>query len=235
MDQAVTNIEPLVPLSAFLLGIGGSLHCVGMCGGLVVASTNNKTGVVVYQLGRLLGYMVLATIAAIIGTQLNNYSTILGLIGSIALGGFFILWGVQTWRKKPLELKLPHQIQKLISKAWSWSFRLPRTSSIKSFVTGSLSLFLPCGLLWGALFGLILLNRPESLALGIFAFWLGTLPAMLFAPQVVQKILGPLTLNSPILLSLVFIGIGLGTVGWRFFQVLGPSLLGIEASGEMCH
>lgn len=230
------DISPLVPLSAFLLGIGGSLHCVGMCGGLVVASTHNKKGVIIYQLGRLLGYMILGAIAALIGQQLNQYSTTMGLIGSLALGGFFIIWGIQTWRQKPLEIKLPQFLSRSIQKLWQINFRLPTSQSVKSFFTGALSLFLPCGLLYGALFGLIILNRPENLIFGLFAFWLGTLPAMLFAPQVMQKILRPLSFSSPRLLSLFFITLGCVTVLWRFQQVIAPALYGGDPSGgEMCH
>ena len=230
------EISPLVPLSAFLLGIGGSLHCVGMCGGLVMASTHNKKGVFIYQLGRLLGYMILGSIAALIGQQLNHYSTTMGMIGSLAIGGLFIIWGIQTWRQKPLEIKLPKKISQMIQKLWQLNFRLPTSQNIKSFFTGTLSLFLPCGLLYGALFGLIILNRPENLILGLFAFWLGTLPAMLFAPQLMQKILRPLTLSSPRLLSLVFIGLGTVTVLWRFQQIIAPAIFGgAPVGGEMCH
>jgi sulfite exporter TauE/SafE len=66
-----------------------------MCGGLVTACTNNKKGVVLYQLGRLFGYSLLGLFAGTIGNILavQKGSAILTLLPAITLGMMFILWG----------------------------------------------------------------------------------------------------------------------------------------------
>lgn len=228
------NVDPILPIGAFLLGIGGSLHCIGMCGGLVMASSQNFLGVTLYQVGRLLGYLLLALIASLIGHQLTQFGPWVALIGPLFLGGLFIYWGIQTWRERPMEIRTPELIRKFIGKLWAFSFKLKAKGLSRSFFTGALSLFLPCGLLYGVLFGLMILNRPDQLVLGMFIFWLGTLPAMLFAPQAINRLIRPLTQASPKFLSLIFIGLGLGTIVYRMRPLLFP-LVGIDPGGETCH
>lgn len=199
-----------------------------------MATGKGKAHIFSYQVGRLLGYLFVAVIASIIGSKLNQFSSTLGLIAPLSIGGIFIYWGVQTWRQKPVNIRLPKFFKALTQQLWKLGFKLPERTYVKSITMGSLSLFLPCGLLYGVLFGLIVLNRPDTVVLGIFAFWLGTLPAMLFAPHLIQNLLRPLQKSSPKLLSLVFISFGVITVSWRFLKVAAPEM-GVDIGGETCH
>ena len=56
-----------LPWIAFLIGLGGSLHCVSMCGGLVTACAKTKREVAVYQVGRLMGYLLIGLFASVLG------------------------------------------------------------------------------------------------------------------------------------------------------------------------
>ncbi|MFT7283225.1 MAG: sulfite exporter TauE/SafE, partial [Cyclobacteriaceae bacterium] len=61
--------------SGFVIGLLGSLHCVGMCGPLAFAaptmSSKRLTGALVYNAGRTMTYAVLGAIAGILGLGIN--------------------------------------------------------------------------------------------------------------------------------------------------------------------
>ena len=64
-------------LAAFLLGFLGSMHCVGMCGGLVTTLAMSRkniwwSGLMSYQLGRTLTYTFFGLIAGMIGMAINQ-------------------------------------------------------------------------------------------------------------------------------------------------------------------
>ena len=89
-------------LSALALGILSSLHCLGMCGPLVIgilprqASAVKKTWVLVlYHSGRLLIYGILGVLAGLIGQKLfmPNFQQSL----SIALGCIVLLWVITKY------------------------------------------------------------------------------------------------------------------------------------------
>ena len=67
-------------LSGFLLGLLGSLHCLGMCGGLALSSRRRGPGgFAAYQVARLFGYCCLGAICGGFGS-----------IGGLWLGGSLV-------------------------------------------------------------------------------------------------------------------------------------------------
>ena len=89
-------------ISAFVLGIVSSLHCIGMCGPIALAiplNRNSKTeafiGVIEYNFGRILTYTTLGLIVGYIGLGIQLIGFLQGL--SIIAGIFIILY---AWRKK---------------------------------------------------------------------------------------------------------------------------------------
>src|SRR3990170_3937657 len=85
-------------LAAFLVGLVGSLHCIGMCGPIAIAlpvpnSTNLSffTGRVLYNLGRVVTYTFLGAILGFAGSKIalagaqQFVSIILGIIILIAV------------------------------------------------------------------------------------------------------------------------------------------------------
>ena len=84
-------------LSAFLIGLAGSVHCVGMCGPLALAipAAGNSKGYsllfrsIAYQSSRIIGYGVLGLVVGILSqsmqfTGLQPYFSI--------LSGIFLLF-----------------------------------------------------------------------------------------------------------------------------------------------
>ena len=169
---------------AFLLGLGGSLHCVGMCGPIAAIVPGGKGTSLSQKLGKSLSYNVgrIATYAAL--------GAILGLFGKgIFLGGFqqgmsvtfgiIIIVGVLF----PLVLKrfspqsvLFSQVNKLKS------FVLPllqKKSMGGSFIIGVLNALLPCGLVYVAIAGAVLTGSPAKSAQYMALFGLGTASVMM--------------------------------------------------------
>lgn len=212
----ITKIENFYPFVALLAGLGGSLHCVGMCGGLVTASCQNKTDVTRYQIGRLLGYALVGAIGGFIGSFLNiqNISPAVSLISGLTIGALFIFWGLKSFRGKKAELPLP----KFLAKFYFYLYQrlvIKNKKFSKSFFTGLISILLPCGLLYGVIIGAIAIKNPLIGMLSMLFFWLGTLPAMVLVPTIFQKIIGPLQSKIPKTYAIGLMMIGLVTISVR--------------------
>lgn len=208
---------------SLLAGLGGSLHCVGMCGGLVSASCSQSSDIFRYQFGRLLGYLALGALGAFTG-QLIQFSNqpYISLISAIVIGLMFILWGVQSLLgKRHSTGMLEQKASMLYGKLWK-KFVFKNNSVTKSFFTGLVSIFLPCGLLYGVVISQAALAQTSGHFYQVFLsmgfFWLGTLPAMILAPNIVQKILGPLRSKMPKVFAISLMLIGLSTISYRMVK-----------------
>lgn len=219
MSDLPINIQHFFPWVSFLAGLGGSLHCVGMCGGLVTASCDKSKDVFRYQFGRLLGYLFLGLFAGYIGSLLKfeSKSPLITVIPGIILGLLFLFWGIQSWRGKKAELPMPAFMGKFYTMLWKKTV-YKNVSFSKAFFTGLISIFLPCGLLYGIVLGGMALQHPLMALISMFFFWLGTVPSMVLAPQVFQKILHPIQSKLPKTYALSLITIGLLTVSFRLIK-----------------
>jgi len=226
LDSSLT----MIPWIAFLAGIGGSLHCVGMCGGLVVTCAPTKKSVFTYQIGRLLGYSFLGLLAGSLGHLLtfSQTSPAYSLIPAFLIGGLLIFWGLKSWLGKKAELPVPQTFRKFHMNIWQ-KMMGKTNGSTKSFTIGALSIFLPCGLLYGVVLTVASFQNPLIGLMSMFFFWLGTVPAMNFAPDIVRRVFKPLVQKLPRMTALCLIGIGVFTISSRVYGVY------MQASGATCH
>lgn len=205
-----------IPLVGFLAGLGGSLHCVGMCGAFATSCSNKSGGLGLYNTGRLSSYTLMGVLSGFLGasfTYLFKDPWISSLPGVI-LGFFFLLWGYNSLRGKSTAVKLPNAVNSLIQKRLGKVY-LMNSGGVRSYLLGALSVFLPCGLLYGVILALATFQDPLMGALGMLSFGLGTLPAMAFAPSAITKILRPFKEQWPRLTSLGLIFLGLSTIIYR--------------------
>lgn len=209
----------LIPWAALLAGLAGSLHCVGMCGGLVAATTKgNYKDMGLYHLGRLLSYLVLTSLGIFLGYSLNlgSLPPEIKLLAPITMGIFLIYWGIQLYRGKKLEVSFIKTPKSFYTKV----FKI-RSKELQSFFLGTLTLFLPCGFLYAFIFTLIGLNNPYIALLTTVGFWLGTLPSLVIAPNIFKKILLPLQRRAPKLASASLVLIGITTICYRVVMLYG--------------
>lgn len=168
-------------LSAFLLGLAGSLHCMGMCGPIAMALPLNRKsvgtqlfGLGLYNLGRVLTYSLLGLIFGTIGFSLDLYRFL--QFTSIIIGVVMI---IIAWRRQLLK-----HIEFSSSRLQMWISRnmgrlLAFGSPIKLLGIGMLNGLLPCGMIFIALSTAMLAENALGSAITMTAFGLGSLPAML--------------------------------------------------------
>jgi sulfite exporter TauE/SafE len=208
----------VIPFVAIIIGLLTSVHCVGMCGGLILAFTKNRKQNFSYQVGRLLGYLTIVVILSFVGINLNRYSQNLSLIMAIFIGLIFIYSGVVSH----IHLHFPFQnfTQKLTQKLFHFLDSV--NPLLKSFAVGFMSLFLPCGPLYAMVISLAIIGNKYVSVLGIIGFWVGTVPLLFFTPEVVEKIFKPIKNKIPRLSSLTLVLIGMSTIGYRIYLIYNP-------------
>jgi len=188
---------------AFFMGLLGSLHCVAMCGPLLLAlpsSGKSHSQVIInriiYQIGRILTYSALGMLIGFISIGAEYKGWQQGL--SIVTGGFLLTVGLFTFfSKHSNSAKLIKLQQKLFAplfkKIGYWLYKPGG-----NFIAGILNGFLPCGMVYIAL--ATALNTGNTLGGGRFMmlFGLGTLPLMLLtgiSGNYIKKII-PFKLSS---------------------------------------
>ncbi len=182
-------------ITSFLVGFLGSMHCVGMCGGLVTTLTMSRpkiwwSGLMSYQLGRIATYTFLGLIAGMIGMAITQVPWFAGMqrILTWIAGILMIIFGLNLagWLPDPF-VKMMAKFTKIIGLT-SWiqsatSSRMP----MSWFMVGLFNGLLPCGLVYA---GLALSLTSGNIALSaamMFAFGLGTVPAMTLVPVVLKS------------------------------------------------
>ena len=216
-----STLPSYLPWVSFMAGLGGGLHCVGMCGGLVAASCHSGTAVMRYQFGRLTGYVLLGLAAGLLGGGLQAFgaSPWPAFLAGLLLGLLFIYWGVESWRGRRAELPLPRFVASWYPRLWRWI----GAAKGGPFLVGFISLMLPCGLLYGVALGAAALQDPLAAASSLAFFWLGTLPSMVLAPGLLRRLLWPLKKNLPRFYGATLLIIGVATVGQRLSHLPAQS------------
>ncbi len=180
-------------IAAFITGLLGSLHCVGMCGGIVGAlsmglpetTRSNVWKLLPYQIlynsGRILSYIVAGTLIAWLGakttSQFGQPSISIGkwLSGlfMIALGFYIAGW----WQVLGVLERAGNHVWKYLQPLGQRF--LPVTNPFQAFGLGMVWGWLPCGMVYAML--AFALSSQDSVQGGLImlAFGLGTLP-MLF-------------------------------------------------------
>ncbi len=224
LDQYNSALS-LLPVVSFLLGLGGSLHCLAMCGGLVTATTQNQKEIFLYQIGRLISYSFIALLSGSLSSLINSQlkTPLFAIFPSLFIGGLLIYWGTKQIVQEFSEIPTPQFLKKLYQLFWR-NFILKIHVSWRGFFVGLISIFLPCGLLYGATLGLASAEHPGRAVFSMFFFWLGTLPSMILFPKLFQKLMAPLKIKMPKLLGVVILLFGVLTVGFRLYHFEKKSL-----------
>ena len=190
--------EPLTLLSAFMIGLLGSTHCIGMCGGIANAlafsnasSTKNRLFYpLFYNIGRILSYAIIGIIAGSLGFTINQLlgpqggvilRTITGLI-MIALGLYLAGWWLGLRYLEQVGAKVWLKISPLTRKL------LPINSTRQALNLGLLWGFLPCGLVYSTIALATFSGQWYQGGLLMLSFGLGTMPTMLVISSTSQQL-----------------------------------------------
>jgi len=169
--------------SAFILGLLGSFHCVGMCGPIAFMLPVDRSNsfkkisqIAIYHFGRLLAYSIIGLVFGLIGKSLYIFGFQQQL--SIAIGILMIL-AVIVPQKTLNKYNISKPIYRVISKIKSALGKALQKKTIDTFLTiGFLNGFLPCGLVYVALFAAIALGNALDGSFYMAVFGLGTIPLM---------------------------------------------------------
>ncbi|MGE5680745.1 MAG: sulfite exporter TauE/SafE family protein, partial [Bacillota bacterium] len=166
-----------------IIGLFGSLHCIGMCGPIVLALPESSAersrfiaGRLLYNSGRILSYAFIGLILGLFGSGFAMFGFQQDL--SIALGVLILISVVFTYGIRNSRFNF-HFSNVYTSKLKSlFSRYLTKKSGSSLFILGILNGFLPCGLVYVAIAGAISTASSIKAALFMASFGLGTLPLM---------------------------------------------------------
>ncbi len=162
----------------FIIGLFSSLHCIGMCGGIMMSQsiTIKKSSKferlrpsLLYNAGRVISYTILGGIVGGLGSVFSLSSSAQGFISLIA-GIFMVIMGLNIYGFKALRrfnIKLP------------WSSCKVSSKENTPFMIGLLNGFMPCGPLQAMQLYALATGSIVSGALSMLFFALGTIPLML--------------------------------------------------------
>lgn len=180
------NISIITIIAIAFLGSFG--HCVGMCGGIVVAYSSTKIdnswskvkqslSHILYALGRVSTYTILGFIFGYFGSVVTFNHTTNGILLLIT-GFLMILVGLSLSGKLKFLTSIEHSVSK--SKIYQQTFRklLGSNSFISFYLLGMLNGLLPCGFVY--VFAITAASTGSALwgAFVMLIFGLSTIPAM---------------------------------------------------------
>jgi sulfite exporter TauE/SafE len=170
--------------TAFIVGLVGSAHCAGMCGPIALAlplkSDNwftRVSGGLVYNVGRIITYMLLGAIFGMLGKGLHMAG--FQLWASIVIGILMIVMVVVPliFKKMPSLSNVFEGYSARLLGGFRNMFRKGGTFSL--FGIGLLNGILPCGLVYVAVAGAINTGDVFLAMLYMALFGAGTIPVML--------------------------------------------------------
>lgn len=188
-------IEAPALLTAFFVGLLGSGHCFGMCGGIAAglgslatvnaaghAAKPQVTAAFLFNVGRILSYALLGLVSSWLLANLGHaldipqWSMFLRLLTAIMI----FLIGLQFL----FNLALLGRVEQAGAKLWKLVLPLAIRASNLPGGAGRLMMglcwgLLPCGLVYSVVLTASAAGSPLSGASVMLAFGLGTLPSML--------------------------------------------------------
>jgi uncharacterized protein len=183
----------LVIIPGLLLGLTSSLHCIGMCGPLSLGIPFGNAGgwkrsvnLVLYQLGRVVTYIMLGLIAGLFGRGIllagyqQALSVTAGMLILLVAAGFYARGRIGQW---PFARGFYKTVSRLL-------FRLINGASTPygALLFGMANGLLPCGMVYIAALTSLASGDLYYSALFMLFFGLGTMPAMLLVVMAGQRL-----------------------------------------------
>lgn len=171
-------------LTGFIVGILGSVHCIGMCGPIVVAlpggfgkTTRLVVSRLLYSSGRVVTYILMGILVGLIGKSivLAGFQRWLSVAAGIGIILAVLLPANITQRIFPA--KFNYLVVERIKTAWGKL--LQKRTMTSMFAIGLLNGMLPCGFLYAGLAAAATTGSAVSAAGYMAMFGLGTVPALL--------------------------------------------------------
>ncbi|MFW2372430.1 MAG: sulfite exporter TauE/SafE family protein [Gammaproteobacteria bacterium] len=185
---------PLTLSQAFLIGLVSTLHCIGMCGGIMGALSLSlpeqvrarKSHLLIFvsliNMGRILSYAIAGMLAGAFGVEilkvlgLENGHEVLryaGVIFMVAIGFYLAGWFPQLVLVEHIGKPIWRRMEPLARKM------MPINSPVRALLYGMAWGWLPCGLVYVVLLMTVTSGSALHGSMMMLAFGLGTLPTIL--------------------------------------------------------
>lgn len=184
----MTMIGSTDVLSALLIGLLTSSHCLAMCGGIsgalgMAAAAQRHLLLLLFNIGRIACYSVLGfflgSLTGILDGPMGYWTFGLRLLAGlmlIAIAGYIGQWWMGLSRLEALGQRLWRHVSLLAQRL------MPVSSPQQALAIGVLWGLLPCGLIYSTLvWASAQAGSPAGTAVLMAGFGVGTLPAMLGA------------------------------------------------------
>jgi sulfite exporter TauE/SafE len=226
--------DPISLSSAFIIGLLGGAHCIGMCGGIMNALSfaipeqqrrprQVLPILLLYNLGRIVSYGLAGALMGALGAWLMTHAAPLGPTLRIIAGLMLVAMGLYLagwWRGlvyvEQAGTRLWKHLQPLGNRL------MPVTRPGQALLLGALWGWLPCGLVYSTLTLAATAASWQQSALIMVSFGLGTLPVMLlsgaFAHRLKRWMQQAAVRHAAALLIIVF---GLWTLLWPLLHADG--------------
>jgi uncharacterized protein len=200
--------------SAFIFGLISSLHCIGMCGPIAMMLPVDRSNpakkvvqIMLYQIGRLSAYATLGLVFGILGRGFFMAGIQQQL--SIAVGILMIVIAIVP-EKVFMKYNFSKSVYRAISKVKSsLGNQFKRKSPDALFTIGLLNGFLPCGLVYAALFGAIAMQNVTLSVTYMLLYGLGTIPMMSAVVYVSNILSFPMRSKMQKIIPIVTVFIGI--------------------------
>lgn len=217
-------------LALFATGLLTSVHCIAMCGGIMISQTirprpdgkgPHVSPALLYNLGRVVSYTLLGGVVGAVGSLFSLSPVMKGIL-QIGAGLFLVLMGLSHLGFTSLRKFIP---------------RLPglghRKRQGSSFVVGMLNGLMPCGALMTMQVFALGTGSALNGALSMLFFSLGTVPLMLafgfLSTFLTRKAGKNLQMASGALI--IFLGLSMGLRGFTLNGIdlgIGRFLAGLD-------
>lgn len=172
-------------VTGMIFGAVGSVHCVGMCGPLVLTMGRGLRRpsrraqlqhTLTYHAGRVTTYLVLGSMAGLVGETLSTWglgralAITAGLLLLLAAAGSLVPHKLRGWGAAPAALAT-----RACAMAGRWSRLHPVAGPA---LAGAANGLLPCGLVYSALLTAAAMGTAASAMALMTGFGLGTIPAL---------------------------------------------------------
>lgn len=226
--------------SALILGLVSSLHCIGMCGPIAMMLPLDRNNPVkraaqllLYHFGRMMAYCSLGLAFGIMGKGL--YLAGMQQYLSVIAGVMTIMIAVVP-EKRFARYNFSKPVYKVISNVkTSLGAQFRKRGNKALFLAGLLNGYLPCGLVYAALFGAIAMQSIPG-GVGYMALYgAGTIPLMSavayasgFISSKIRGIMGKAVPYAAAAIGILFVVRGLG-LGLPHFS---PGVLSLYITGQ---
>ena len=183
-------------IAAFIVGLFGTVHCLGMCGGIIGALSLSlperirmnqfklTSFVTTYNIGRIISYSIAGMIVGFIGAEAAAYTDMsdgpsvlryTGAVMMIAIGLYLAGWLPQLANVERIGKPVWKILEPIGRKM------LPVDSLPKALTYGLIWGWLPCGMVYFVLIWALTSGSAAEGAMLMGAFGLGTLPSLITA------------------------------------------------------